>query len=172
MSPPKDWDQFGSLLTRGKGVMPGAMFVNLTPLKERVLPATMPAGLFFYLDDDNHICSQAYVCRAYKVHADHAAVDELLRRTPGIHNLMYVQVLSPGPPLWLARFGSISPGTIAYERPFVQPMLVTEILDGLLRPTPAVRLELDPGHWPHRCPYCSGPAYVGLNTVDCQRGCR
>ncbi len=26
--------------------------------------------------------------------------------------------------------------------------------------------------YPHRCPRCSGPAYVGLQNVDCRTDCR
>lgn len=28
------------------------------------------------------------------------------------------------------------------------------------------------GHYPHTCPACAGPAYVGFKEVDCQKGCR
>lgn len=27
------------------------------------------------------------------------------------------------------------------------------------------------GHYPHTCPRCSGPAYIGFTSVECQRGC-
>ncbi len=26
--------------------------------------------------------------------------------------------------------------------------------------------------YPHKCPHCGGPAYVGFSSVDCQAGCR
>ncbi len=26
--------------------------------------------------------------------------------------------------------------------------------------------------FPHECPKCSGPAYIGFSTVECKRGCR
>jgi hypothetical protein len=29
----------------------------------------------------------------------------------------------------------------------------------------------DRGRFPHSCPRCGGPAYVGLNDVDCAEGC-
>lgn len=29
-----------------------------------------------------------------------------------------------------------------------------------------------PNPFPHQCPKCRMPAYVGLMTVDCSRGCR
>lgn len=28
------------------------------------------------------------------------------------------------------------------------------------------------GRFPHTCPHCAGPAYVGLSTFECERGCR
>lgn len=27
------------------------------------------------------------------------------------------------------------------------------------------------GEWPHRCPRCSAPAYVGFSSVDCSKRC-
>lgn len=29
----------------------------------------------------------------------------------------------------------------------------------------------DGGRYPHSCPRCGGPAYVGLNDIDCKGGC-
>jgi len=32
--------------------------------------------------------------------------------------------------------------------------------------------ETDPSRYPHTCPRCSGPAYVGAVEVDCAGGCK
>lgn len=26
-------------------------------------------------------------------------------------------------------------------------------------------------NYPHTCPKCKGPAYIGLNTIDCKKNC-
>lgn len=31
---------------------------------------------------------------------------------------------------------------------------------------------VDMQRWPHKCPRCSGPAYVGFAKVECAGGCR
>lgn len=31
---------------------------------------------------------------------------------------------------------------------------------------------IDVGRYPHACPHCTGPAYVGFNRIDCARACR
>lgn len=31
---------------------------------------------------------------------------------------------------------------------------------------------VDRSRFPHGCPRCGGPAYIGLNDVDCAAGCR
>jgi hypothetical protein len=32
-------------------------------------------------------------------------------------------------------------------------------------------LGVDSDRFPHLCPHCKAPAYVGLNDIDCSRGC-
>ena len=32
--------------------------------------------------------------------------------------------------------------------------------------------EHDRSRYPHSCPHCGGPAYVGMNDVDCMRRCQ
>ena len=32
--------------------------------------------------------------------------------------------------------------------------------------------KVDTGKFPHKCPRCGFPAYVGLNSVDCSASCR
>lgn len=35
-----------------------------------------------------------------------------------------------------------------------------------------VARSTDPSRYPHICPRCNGPAYVGVVEMDCSRGCK
>lgn len=44
--------------------------------------------------------------------------------------------------------------------------------DMVLRTPSPFSPSVDPSRYPHTCPRCSGPAYVGAVEVDCPRGCK
>ncbi len=55
--------------------------------------------------------------------------------------------------------------TISWHGPS-RVSLTSMVVDGMPIPLP------DPSRYPHVCPRCSGPAYVGAVEVDCARGCK
>lgn len=174
MSPPKDWDAFGT----AHRASANRTFVDLRPLTSPVMPAVLPGLLHYYYethpDGSFTIGSYALTCRSERI-VGCDSIDRYIRlddrlAQPGIHYLLYVEDV--GGDEWNLRVGTVPPGSgTPYTHPVAKPRTVGEILGGRMPVLPPPR-SVDPGRFPHSCPRCSGPAYVGFLEVDCQRGCR
>jgi len=38
--------------------------------------------------------------------------------------------------------------------------------------TPSSTAPVSLANYPHKCPKCNGPAYIGFNSIDCSKGCK
>lgn len=157
----KDWDNYGARCRS-----PFGDYVDLSRLSTPVLPATLPSLLHFYRERDGSLLSIAATCRTQPCRG-YAGAEKLLR-TPGLKYLMYICDISDsstGPEYWHLRMASFPAGEQT-EGSLVVPITVNEILAKL-----GGEVEHPLDRFPHRCPRCAGPAYVGLNSIDCMRGC-
>lgn len=48
---------------------------------------------------------------------------------------------------------------------------LAEEIRPLLAAETAANSRAEQGRYPHACPRCAGPAYRGLNVIDCAKGC-
>jgi hypothetical protein len=81
-------------------------------------------------------------------------------------------------------FKSVTISVFPVMFPSVLPLITNELVAVQPMPLPTCRLfdldvrwnidfddPVDRERFPHDCPRCGGPAYVGLNDVDCSKGC-
>lgn len=65
--------------------------------------------------------------------------------------------------------GQLDPSLTGYEY-FFKP---SEARDGFVRRIENVELIVDQARYPHQCPFCKKPAYIGaINMLDCSAKCR
>lgn len=163
----RDWDEYGALYrmkTRDFGGM--QIPINYVDLREfdrcHVIPIGLPTNLHFYRNDTGGICSAAFVVRSRMFSSVYHIHEHLVR--PGIHYVLYAVYHDAYVQL---RSYSIETGTPEHDGSIVKMMSVTDRLKLSLTAG-----SLDLKLFPHSCPRCHAPAYVGFSDVDCSRGCR
>ena len=161
---PDVWNEFGSVLMQQAAVFHSAYedreWLSLLKLRAKFVPAIHPAGIHVYRDEEGATWSTAYMCKSQRF----ATLDDIDRalREPGIHYVLYL-VLEPEAPIYRLRYG-----TVAHRDDLSLPVPPMTQREWLALQDPTTTLL----RYPHRCPRCTGPAYVGLNTIDCARGCK
>lgn len=155
----RSWDEFGSI-HRPKENLQDSRTIDYVDLRTfddcYVVPIALPANLHFYWSMPT-ISTLGFVVRSQKF----KSVDEIhqLLRGPGMHYVLYCALHDASVTL---RWYTVRADTDEYKNALIPKRSVTDQLSG----PPSLNLS----KYPHRCPKCSRPAYVGLNEVDCSGG--
>lgn len=152
------FDCYGSTL-RLPSAEVEADYLDLRQFDIRFFPATHPAGIFFYEKDGDFI-SSPYVCRSTRVPGGIEGVRDFLSQ-PGVHCLMYVQRRFNDRLLYV-RSKHFAPGTPEADYYVGIPLSMSGWLSKW-HGTP------DLSRFPHSCPSCSSPAYIGFSVIECSR---
>lgn len=160
------WDEYGTTLRmRGlddAGVPWRYLDLRTVPGSGRFVPATHPANLQFWtatdVDGSVTLNSTAFVVNSIVL----IGLDRVGRRleSPGLHRLLYIRDL--GNDQWNLRLHTFGPGTPECDSALLKPMSQRDWL---------ARKAGKSDRFPHECPRCKGPAFVGAVLVDCQRRC-
>lgn len=159
------WDERGSTL-RARGLDDDGVplrYLDLTEVPGRFVPAITPANHHLWRDPDTKAGGPdamvtAYVTRTIVI----VGLDRVGKRleSPGLHRLMYVRDMGDGS--YRMRMHTFGPGSPECEHTGFQPRTQREWL--------AMKAGKS-DRFPHECPRCGGPAFVGAVLVDCQRRC-
>lgn len=152
-----EFDRFGSTL---RNIEKDVEYLDLTQFDVKFIFQSRPAGLHFH-SQRGEILSSPFLPRVTMVRPN-GGVEQLLSQ-PGVHHLMYVQRRSGHVPLFV-RSHVFRAGTPQAEFSTVQPKTMSE---WLVSWGDAVDLT----RFPHCCPRCSKPAYIGFSVVECSAGC-
>jgi len=120
---------------------------------------SLPAGLHFY--NDGGAVSSVSILGKTVITQSYERMVELLG-LPGILHLMAVKKLAGGD---YAMRGSRILGGAPEQSPVSRPRTMQEWLDAWGSP------QLDLSRFPHTCPRCGDPAYIGFTTIECSKGC-
>lgn len=137
-------------------------YVDLTQLDVRFLPQTHPASIHFYREGDaiisvpfTSLCSRVVGLRG---------VEKLLSAS-GVHHLLYVFTRKDDR-LTSVRSRCFRSGTPEADFCVGVPGAMSEWI--ALWNSESV----DPTRFPHWCPRCGRPAYIGMNQIECSGSCR
>lgn len=162
-----EWDEFGSrqrIFDRPTPPPPR----SLLPLRAPVLPAPTLTGRHFYRNAIGELCSTPYSVGQYECLDMNDADDLLSNGTDGVPYLYAVWIdntvhrSATSRLILRAAFVDIA----GPHDSVLKPMPVGELLQQMARNAP------DAGRFPHRCPRCNSPAFIGFNLIECTGGCR
>lgn len=166
--PELNWDEFGSIhrprTMEILGVTRTLEYVDLRQFDDcHVIPIGLPANLHCYWNDDRSgISVDSFVVKSRKFKSVYDIHCYLVR--PGIHYILYAMYHDAVIQL---RWHTVEAGTKEHDNAVVTMMSVADRLKQA-----RLACQVDPGRFPHTCPRCRAPAYVGFSDVDCSRGCR
>jgi hypothetical protein len=162
----QDWDEFGSRAGRFSPPFPPPPR-SLLHLKAPILPAPLPTGIHYYKNERGELCSRSYAVSNYSC-GDMEDVDGLLRGAKATGEVVYVFAVwaVPNATNLTVRCAFVDDEP-AYSS-FFKPLPPAELLEFLRKNGGGP----DRGRFPHDCPFCQRPAFVGFNQVDCSGGCR
>lgn len=186
------WDRFGWTQRPS-----GEVYVDLSLIKTKVMPACAASGLHLYsadglpptkLTSTTRLSTTAWSLKGYLVEPNMKALDDFLEQhvhcppAGGVVYLAYAYVWTStvaGTTHWAVRIAHITEAD-QVSGMYGKPRTPDEIAKEFERAqswTPEkvgeqlglAKMEAD--RYPHKCDRCGAPAYIGLNEVDCQAGC-
>lgn len=146
------FDKFGSLCRDANST-----YIDLTPLKSKFLISKYTSGDHLYHDEYDNLCRGAFACSLKRVYTpSYDAVDEMFSALSdeGVNVVHYMMNILVEDGRWYMRAGYVT--GIEARFSVEKPMTMKEHL-GIC----------DNKKFPHSCPKCRAPAYVGFLQIDC-----